>query len=62
MVINGCSCNFKQMRSSYEASTTSLDRQKLYRSKAETRAAKRASLSRVSCLPLDDIQKDIHMG
>ncbi|KAM3173448.1 hypothetical protein ACTXT7_012475 [Hymenolepis weldensis] len=35
-----------QMRSSYEASTTSLDRQKLYRSKAETRAAKRASLSR----------------
>ncbi|VDO09233.1 unnamed protein product, partial [Rodentolepis nana] len=35
-----------QMRSSYEVSTASLDRRKLYRSKAETRVARRATLSR----------------
>nr|CDS33145.1 expressed conserved protein [Hymenolepis microstoma] len=35
-----------QMRTSYEASTASLDRRKLYRSKAETKVARRATLSR----------------
>lgn len=35
-----------QMRTGYEASTASLDRLKLYRSKAETKVARRATLSR----------------